>query len=56
MNDIMYRSEDSYGSGVRDVLDIMTFEIYELKNPFSFENLLISKWEFFLILTKMFCH
>ena len=32
MKDIMYRSEDSYGSGVRDVLDIMTFEIYELKN------------------------
>ena len=28
----MYRSEDSYGSGVRDILDIMTFEIYELKN------------------------
>ena len=32
MSNIMYRSEDSYGSGVRDVLDIMTFEIYELKN------------------------
>ena len=32
MENIMYRSEDSYGSGVRDILDIMTFEIYELKN------------------------
>lgn len=32
MNSVMYRSEDSYGSGVRDILDIMTFEIYELKN------------------------
>lgn len=32
MNSVMYRSEDSYGSGVRDILDIMVFEIYELKN------------------------
>ena len=32
MDSVMYRSEDSYGSGVRDILDIMTFEIYELKN------------------------
>lgn len=32
MENIMYRSEDSYGSGVRDILDIMVFEIYELKN------------------------
>lgn len=32
MNNVMYRSEDSYGSGIRDILDIMTFEIYELKN------------------------
>ena len=32
MDKIMYRSEDSYGSGVRDILDVMTYEIYELKN------------------------
>ena len=32
MNTIMYRSEDSYGSGVRDILDVMTYEIYELGN------------------------
>ena len=31
-NKIMYRSEDSYGSGVRDVLDVMVYEIYELGN------------------------
>lgn len=29
---IMYRSEDSYGSGVRDVLDVMVYELYELGN------------------------
>lgn len=32
MSNIMYRSEDSYGSGVRDILDVMVYEIYELKN------------------------
>ena len=32
MQNIMYRSEDSYGSGVRDIIDIMTYEIYELGN------------------------
>lgn len=32
MKKIMYRSEDSYGSGIRDILDVMVFEIYELEN------------------------
>lgn len=32
MPDIMYRSEDSYGSGVRDIIQVMTYEIYELGN------------------------
>ena len=27
LDEIMYRSEESGGSGVRDVIDIMTFEI-----------------------------
>ncbi len=33
MEQIMYRSEDSLGSGVRDIIDVMTYEIYELRNP-----------------------
>lgn len=32
MDTIMYRSEDSYGSGKRDILDVMTYEIYGLNN------------------------
>ena len=32
MQKIMYRSEDSSGSGVRDIIDVMVFEIYELGN------------------------
>ena len=32
MEQIMYRSEDSSGSGVRDIIDVMTYEIYELRN------------------------
>lgn len=32
LENIMYRSEDSYGSGVRDIIQIMVYEIYELGN------------------------
>ena len=32
MQKIMYRSEDSSGSGVRDIIEVMVFEIYELGN------------------------
>lgn len=32
MQKIMYRSEDSSGSGVRDIIEVMVFEIYELSN------------------------
>lgn len=32
MQKILYRSEDSYGSGVRDIIQVMTYEIYELGN------------------------
>ena len=32
MEDIMYRSEETGGSGVRDIIEVMTFEIYELGN------------------------
>lgn len=32
MKDVMYRSEETGGSGVRNIIDIMIFEIYELGN------------------------
>lgn len=28
----MYRSESAYGSGVRDIVDVLTYEIFELGN------------------------
>ena len=44
LDEIMYRSEESGGSGVRDVIDIMTFEIFELGNTdildYTLENYL----------------
>ena len=44
LDGIMYRSEESGGSGVRDVIDIMTFEIFELGNTdildYTLENYL----------------
>ena len=44
MEDIMYRSEETGGSGVRDIIDVMTFEIYELGNTdileYVYENYL----------------
>ena len=44
LDGIMYRSEESGGSGVRGVIDIMTFEIFELGNTdildYTLENYL----------------
>ena len=34
---IMYRSESAYGSGVRDIVDVLTYEIFELGNTDSLD-------------------
>lgn len=33
----MYRSESAYGSGVRDIVDVLTYEIFELGNTDSLD-------------------
>lgn len=32
MNQIMYRDENIYGSGINDILDVISYEVYELGN------------------------
>lgn len=32
MDKIMYRDEDIYGSGINDILDVISYEVYELGN------------------------